>query len=85
MSKTSTVVFPLLLLLFVSFTGAQTGNSVGEGDFCKVDADCDPPKYICSRASADTESVDEIKVCIRKQVFPLYGESVFAAFFPDFI
>lgn len=71
-SKASKFSISIFLCVFISSILTQSSDIVSEGDFCKVDSDCDPPKYICSRSSDDSE--DEIKVCIRKPVFPLYRE-----------
>ena len=58
------IIISLLSLIFCFVSGQ---NNVQEGDFCKSHDDCDPPKFVCSIN-------DEIPVCVRKAVFPLYGK-----------
>jgi hypothetical protein len=45
----------------------NTSDSIEEGDFCKEDSDCGPPKFICSKNG-------DLSFCKRKEIFPLYGK-----------
>jgi len=63
-----------IVLLFLMLTNTilcqDSTENVQEGDFCTVNEDCGPPKFICVQEG-------DLSFCKRKEIFPLYGNHLY--------
>ena len=66
MQKNHRIRYLFIALFSLLFLAVSPQTEVQEGDFCSSHDDCDPPKFVCTID-------DEIPVCKRKAIFPLYG------------